>query len=205
MASLFGSTVFKSIAMNNNQIQQLTKEYLSVFSNEANRLLAFCNYLLRNSDGNLFARSNFDGHITTSAFILNHQCDSLLLLEHKSLKKWLQPGGHVEGDVSLVASALREVKEETGIDPEMLQLVPLLHDVPFDIDSHYIPPNPRKQEDGHYHHDVRFLFRFLGEEGSIVHSEEEATAIRWFSFAELKDSPLFAAMVDKIQRTDFRQ
>lgn len=191
--------------MNNNQLRQLTKEYLSVFPDEAERLQAFCSFLHRNIDTSLYARSNFDGHITTSAFILNQFGNSILLLEHKSLKKWLQPGGHVEGDVSLVASALREVHEETGIAPEMLRLVPLRNDVPFDIDSHYIPPNPRKQEDEHYHHDIRFLFRFIGEEGSIVHSEEEATAIKWFTFTELKDSPLFAAMVDKIQRTDFMQ
>ena len=72
-----------------------------------------------------------------------------LLTHHKKLDRWLQLGGHCDGDANLAASALRECQEESGI--EALVIDP----VPFDVDVHRIPA--RKNEPEHWHLDTRYL------------------------------------------------
>ncbi|HKK72996.1 MAG TPA: NUDIX hydrolase [Candidatus Krumholzibacteria bacterium] len=98
-------------------------------------------------------RSWFDpGHFTASAFVLSPAQDSLLLVHHSKLRRWLQPGGHVEaGDTDPLAAARREVLEETGLD----RLAPIRHGL-LDVDVHEIPP--RADEPAHLHLDLRFAF-----------------------------------------------
>ena len=181
-------------------IERFLDDYLRYFPDEMGRCSIFNEYLSRTADEYLYTRKNFDGHITASAFILNGGNNELLLLQHKSLKKWLQPGGHVEGDLTLLDSALREVEEECGIPGAELELVRIFDDrlTPFDIDSHFIPENPKKNEDGHYHHDIRFLFRYTGN-GLRGFNEDEATGMRWVSFDELNDDLIFGDMVTKMK------
>lgn len=91
------------------------------------------------------------GHITASAFALHPDGNSLLLIHHEKLDRWLQPGGHVEpGDQSLEDAARRELAEETGV-VEVVCLGLL------DLDVHVIPE--RGDIPRHAHYDVRFAFR----------------------------------------------
>ncbi len=93
------------------------------------------------------------GHFTTSAFVASPARDALLLVAHRKLGLWLQPGGHIEpDDASFVAAAQREVEEETGLTP----LVPLAGGAIFDIDIHPIPAHGPEPE--HMHFDVRYAF-----------------------------------------------
>ena len=184
--------------------QQLTKylnDYLRLFPGEAGRCEVFSGYLDRNETTGIYTRKNFDGHITTSAFIVNETLSELLLLRHKSLKRWLQPGGHVENDKSLLASALREAEEETGISPTRLRSVSVaaFDEIPFDIDSHYIPENPQKQESGHYHHDFRYLFVYDGA-ATTQFNPDESTGVKWVAFSDLLEDDTFGKMITKIER-----
>ena len=188
--------------INKPEIEYLFKAYSAQFPAEQQSTQLFADYLARTGQDNLFTRKNFDGHITTSAFIIDAGYNEMLLLKHKSLNRWLQPGGHVEADASLMLSALREAVEETGIPPDQLQPVRVFEDnnIPFDIDSHYIPANPRKDEDGHYHHDLRYLFIYTGN-GRIVYNEDESTGLKWVSFDDLAGDDTFGAVVSKIRAT----
>ena len=182
------------------EIINLLGIYLARFSGEARSTKLFSDYLKRNDESELFTRKNFDGHITTSAFIIDAGHSKLLLLKHKSLNRWLQPGGHVEGDASLLLSALREAREETGIPEWELRNIPIFQntDVPFDIDSHYIPANPKKQEEGHCHHDLRYLFVYAGD-GSIEFNTDESTGLKWVRFSELTEDDTFGGVVKKME------
>src|SRR5436309_1471060 len=62
-----------------------------------------------------FERSLEVGHITGSAWLLNHDCSKVLLTHHKKLNLWLQLGGHCDGESDVLAVALREAQEESGI------------------------------------------------------------------------------------------
>jgi 8-oxo-dGTP pyrophosphatase MutT (NUDIX family) len=184
------------------EVAALFDIYKQQFTDEQDRIKIFCEYLERTEGGRLYDRKNFDGHITTSAFIIDTARAEMLLLRHKSLGRWLQPGGHTEGDDTLLASALREAVEETGIAPACLINIPvhINTDVPFDIDSHYIPPNPKKDEAGHYHHDLRYIFAYSGVKDNN-YNEEEATGMSWVSFASLAADDTFCDVVAKLKLT----
>ena len=124
----------------------------------------------------MMSRSNFSpGHFTASAFVLSPDRKKLLLILHKKLGLWLQPGGHIEPtDASWQAAAAREVEEETGLrELEVL-------DELVDIDIHAIPaigPEP-----AHLHFDLRTLFcaRTLSAQTGA-----EQLQTRWFEVAAL--------------------
>jgi 8-oxo-dGTP pyrophosphatase MutT (NUDIX family) len=134
---------------------------------------------LCNSVADPFSRQSFaPGHFTASAFILSPDRSELLLILHAKLGRWLQPGGHVDpADADMVSAALREVREEVGL----VQLE-LLTPGPFDLDVHDIPA--RREEAGHQHFDVRYLFRALTRE---VTAGSDAKAARWVPLAEIDD------------------
>jgi 8-oxo-dGTP pyrophosphatase MutT (NUDIX family) len=123
------------------------------------------------------SRSHFaPGHLTASAFVLSPARDALLLILHKKLGLWLQPGGHIEpGDESLVAAARREVAEEVG-----LALPPSAEGAVFDLDIHGIPA--RRDEPEHEHFDVRFCFQAPTLEFT---TNDEVVAARWAPLAEI--------------------
>ena len=101
------------------------------------------------ADPDCFHRSCRVGHITGSAWLVDIAGDRVLLAHHRKLGRWLQPGGHSDGDPDTVAVALREAREESGLK------VRALDEAIFDIDVHRIPT--RGRELAHFHFDVRFL------------------------------------------------
>lgn len=112
------------------------------------------------------------GHVTASAFVVSPDRARLLLIHHRRLQRWLQPGGHVEpADADVVAAARRELGEEAGIDSvDRLPEFPGL----LDVDVHTIPGSA--DSDSHLHFDVRFLFRARSD---AIRSGSDAVDVRW--------------------------
>lgn len=119
-----------------------------------------------------FARTQFvPGHFTASGFVVSPDGSSLLLIHHRRLDRWLQPGGHIDpSDASVESAARREIVEETGVglveDPAPL----------FDLDVHPIPAG--KGEPPHEHYDVRFLF--TASDTMLDADKAEVREARWF-------------------------
>ena len=110
------------------------------------------------------------GHFTASALVVAAELDRVLLLRHAKLKIWVQPGGHADGNANLLAVALSEATEETGIDG--LRIWPRA----IDLDIHEVAP---PKEDAHLHYDVRFLV--LAPRSPVLNANHESTAQRWVS------------------------
>lgn len=98
------------------------------------------------------SREEASAHFTASAFVVDGEGIRVCLVEHARLGRLLQPGGHVEDDdASLEEAALREAREETGLDVDLHPAAPR----PFDLDVHRIPESD--EAPAHYHLDVRYL------------------------------------------------
>jgi 8-oxo-dGTP pyrophosphatase MutT (NUDIX family) len=134
--------------------------------------------LLDDHDGRAFERTSYEpGHFTASAFVVDAAQERLLLIRHRKLGRWLQPGGHVEAeDLDLEQAARREASEETGL--RELQLVSRGI---FDVDIHEIPAFGESRQ--HLHFDVRFLFRAGSDE---LHPSAEVAGARWILLDELR-------------------
>ena len=140
-----------------------------------------------------FSRAQFlPGHFTASCYILDGSA-RLLLHHHRRLNRWLQMGGHVDGEEMPEAAALREGREESGL-PD------LVASSMFDLDVHGIPAG--KGEPGHDHFDVRFIARTTRPD-SITIDPAESSDLAWVSLeraAELMPGPESRRAIAKIER-----
>lgn len=134
-------------------------------------------------NANCFQRTNLEGHITGSAWIVNETFDACLLMHHRKLGLWLQPGGHADGDWNVFRVALKEAQEETGI----LDLSVLSEEI-FDLDIHSFPA--RESEPEHLHFDVRFLFQSISNAPSLS-SNNESFSLAWVSIEEVLKNSLY--------------
>ena len=124
-------------------------------------------------------RTCVPGHFTGSAWLVSADGERALLLHHRKLDIWVQPGGHADGDGDLAGVALREAEEETGL-PELR-----LEGGVFDLDRHLIPP--RGKDPAHFHYDVRFVVRAGASEAFVVN--EESHALAWRPVREIALDP----------------
>ncbi len=118
------------------------------------------------------------GHLTGSAWIVDPSRRHTLLTHHRKLNKWLQLGGHADGDLDLAAVAWREAVEESCLS----QLNPVGADL-FDVDRHLIPA--RRNEPEHWHYDLRFMIEADPAEPFVV--SDESHELAWIEIARMAD------------------
>ncbi len=134
-----------------------------------------------------FERTCPGGHITASSWILSENYGRFLLTHHRKLGRWLQLGGHADGDPDVVRVSLREAREESGLErfsclsAEGTEWRPSPRPLPLDIDVHLIPA--RATEPEHEHHDIRFLL--LAGPGQTIQMSDESNDLAWFELADL--------------------
>jgi len=166
--------------------KQLLCEYITGFSPGEALPAPFILFIETNNGDSLWRRSNVTGHLTASALITDRRMEKFLLLHHRGLEKWLQPGGHIEPqDRSLLDAAMRETEEETGLERRDYDVMSTAEGIYIaDLDSHIIPSNPFKAEPEHFHHDVRFLFRLKHDGARIFTDPLESGGYKWVSPAD---------------------
>jgi 8-oxo-dGTP pyrophosphatase MutT (NUDIX family) len=130
-----------------------------------------------------FERSLLIGHVTGSAWVVSPDRQQVVLIHHRKLDRWFQPGGHADGDSNVARVALKEAEEETG-----LTALKLIHptDEPapiFDVDVHTIPA--RREVPAHLHYDIRFLVEADPKKAFV--KNEETQDIQWIFLDKLND------------------
>ena len=120
-------------------------------------------------------RTRASEHLTGSAWLVSKDGERVLLTHHRKLNRWLQPGGHADGDSDLARVALREAEEESGLRDLIVE--PAI----FDLDRHEIPA--RGDEPAHWHYDVRYVVHATGSEDFVV--SEESHALAWGEIAQI--------------------
>lgn len=147
----------------------------------ADRFIAF---ISQNKD--CFLRELEQGHLTASCWLWNEDESACLFTLHKKLKKWLQLGGHADGEYCLLKVSLKEAKEESGIET----IIPLSNEI-FDLHIHEVPESAK--EKAHLHYDVRYVLKIEKETPLTV--SDESIDLKWihlkdFENYELDDSIL---------------
>jgi 8-oxo-dGTP pyrophosphatase MutT (NUDIX family) len=132
------------------------------------------------------------GHLTGSAWVVDESHRLTLLTHHRKLGKWLQLGGHADGDLDLAAVAEREAREESGLRSLRLAAAQL-----FDVDRHWIPA--RGAEPAHWHYDLRFVFVADPAEALVVTAESKELA--WVEMSRVIDLNPEESMARMVRKT----
>ena len=138
-----------------------------------------------------FERDLKIGHITGSAWVIDRTRTLVLLTHHLKLDRWLQLGGHADGDADIRRVALREAREESGLE----DIHPLSEAI-FDIDVHPIPA--RGVEPRHFHYDVRFLLEADAAAPLVISRESKDLAwVALSDIAQITTEPSITRMAAK--------
>ena len=162
--------------MHRNKLIDLLAEYRRRNTGESTRTIArFENLVSRQP--RCFDRDCFDdGHVTGSAVVLNLAGTAMLMTHHAKLGRWLQLGGHADGETDPLAVACREADEESGLGVRPCCTWPI------DLDIHAIPA--RGDDPRHFHYDVRFLLQV--EASEAFKATAESLALAWVPLADVE-------------------
>jgi 8-oxo-dGTP pyrophosphatase MutT (NUDIX family) len=165
---------------------EMLAHYRDTFPGDAAVADRICELVHDHAD--CFERTCRPGHITAAAWIVSADRRRVLLTHHRKLNRWLQLGGHTDGQWHVEEAALREAREESGLT--RFEIVPIRGVVmPFDLDVHVIPArydaNGQLIEDAHEHHDIRFLL--IAHAGSEIRVSDESHDVRWCTPDEVRE------------------
>jgi 8-oxo-dGTP pyrophosphatase MutT (NUDIX family) len=166
----------------------LVDDYALAYPDEHAVAALFAQFMA--ADALAAARERRDGHLTGSAWLVSGDGHRALLTHHRKLDRWLQLGGHADGDTDLARVALREAEEESGlggltVEPQIL-----------DLDRHRIPA--RADDPEHWHYDVRFVVHARAGEAFAV--SDESHALAWRDIAALAADPDADASLRRMAR-----
>jgi len=180
--------------MDRNKLQVLLENYRTPFEEEQSFVADFIELT---GDELAFSRERAEGHFTASAWIVNKRRTHTLLTLHRKLNRWLQLGGHADGNENLLEVAMNEAREESGLTS--LRIVDRFI---FDIDKHVIPSSSTAER--HFHYDVRFLIEAEIDEPLIISAESKDLA--WIAYDSVPDvvryNPSILRMLEKTSKSE---
>ena len=184
-------------AMHRQHLLTLLKDYSPRSDYERETRDAITAFVKEHID--CFMRELLVGHITGSAWVVNKAMTKTLLTHHNKLDKWLQLGGHCDGDSDVLRVALREAVEESGV----YDIVPHSPDI-FDLDIHKIPERRTETvvEPAHLHYDIRFLL--IADESEPLAITAESKDLQWVELdnvQQLTNEESMRRMVAKTHQT----
>ncbi|WP_018953571.1 NUDIX hydrolase [Thioalkalivibrio sulfidiphilus] len=179
--------------MHRQQLLSLLALHRTPFIEEAAFVRRAYDFVSRHPD--CFQR-DIPTHVTGSTWVVNPGRDRVLLMHHRKLNQWFQPGGHADGDHDILQVALKEAHEETGLGYEHLRL---MADDVFDVDIHITEPTT--EDASHEHIDIRFLVEI--DDRLPVPGNEESHQVIWVpltAVSRYNNSRSTWRMVEKTRR-----
>ncbi len=155
--------------MHREDLLRLLDEYSTSYMDEAGYVQRAKRWIVANTE--IFERAQ-SIHVTASAWVVNPSMTRVFMVHHGKLHQWFQPGGHADGDSDVIRVALREVTEESGIDPACINL---LSGRVFDVDIHTVPDTVKAPAHGHI--DIRFLVQ--ADDTVPAPGSDESHEVRW--------------------------
>jgi 8-oxo-dGTP pyrophosphatase MutT (NUDIX family) len=137
-----------------------------------------------------FLRTNNEGHITASSWLLSPERSHVLLTHHKKIGRWIQLGGHADGDSDVLRVAKREAEEESGIKG-----IEALDGMIFDVDIHGIDEHAGVS--AHKHYDIRFVLRAPHQRFMVSDESYDLAWLSVFDLAGRTKEPSLARMARK--------
>ncbi len=122
-------------------------------------------------------------HFCTTVYVFSPASEKFLLIKHKKLGKWMEPGGHIEENEDPEEAAIRETLEETGLHVKLVgERYPEETDYirPLALQKHIIKPD-------HIHMDIAYVAVPIDNESEIIINDRETDGIKWFSLEEILD------------------
>lgn len=158
----------------NIRLIDLLKQYKTIAIDEAKMVKQVIEFM--ENYPNCFNRSLSIGHITASTWITDEAQKLALLCHHKKLDKWLQLGGHCDGDSNVYNVALKEAQEESGLKDFKFK-----NETIFDVDIHQIPKH--KDVAAHLHYDIRFWL--IADANLPLTISNESKDLKWLPINEI--------------------
>lgn len=162
--------------MHRQQLLELLACYRSPFMEESAMVARTRRFIEQHV--NCFDRQLMPGHVSGSAWVVNPARSHVLMMHHRKLDLWLQPGGHADNDPDIVRVVLKECAEESGIDIANIRLV---SESIFDVDVHTV--HASAHDPRHEHFDIRFLVEI--DDRLPVPGNDESHEIGWIALAEV--------------------
>ncbi len=162
--------------MHRQELLSLLQQHRTRFMDEAAYIRRAIMFVEEHED--IFYRELWPAHVTGSAWVVSPDRESVLMLHHRKLDQWFQPGGHADGDNDVLRVALRETSEETGLDPAHIRLI---DEAVFDVDIHTIRAS--HEAPTHEHIDIRFLVEI--DDSLPLPGSVEAHEVLWVDFHDI--------------------
>lgn len=156
--------------MHRQELLSLLNQYQTSHVEEAAMATKTRKFIMQHE--NCFDRNLMLGHVSGSSWVVNPARTHVLLLLHRKLNLWLQPGGHADGDSDILRVILKETSEETGIPLEQIHLI---NDGIFDVDVHTVYES--MHDTRHTHYDIRFLVEI--DDSIPIPGNDESHQIGW--------------------------
>ncbi|MGH4117910.1 NUDIX hydrolase [Clostridium sp.] len=125
----------------------------------------------------ILLRENEFAHITSSGFVMNKTLDKALMIHHNIRDTWAWTGGHVDGDTDFLHVAIKEAKEETGINAAVALTKNIVSIDVFPVYGHI---RRNKYVSAHLHLSIAYVL-IADEEETLIVKEDENTDVSWFS------------------------
>jgi 8-oxo-dGTP pyrophosphatase MutT (NUDIX family) len=180
--------------MDRNKLSDQLSKYRTPYEEEARFIEDF---IALTDDPQAYNRDRLAGHFTASAWIVNRNRTHTLLTLHRKLGRWLQLGGHADGNENLLEVAMKEAQEESG-----LKSLEFVDETIFDLDMHIIPERPHVPQ--HFHFDVRYILEADLTEHLI--KSNESISLAWVAFDSVQDvigyNPSILRMLEKTSKSE---